>query len=471
MIVSRYQQRSLYEAISRAVIPDAADLGWEEWMRKVDGILEDEDLLEIVHQALRNRWRQSGTRGRRGTPAEVVLRLLVLKHIKNWSYQTLEREVRANLVYREFTRIGGEKVPDAKTMVRLGQVIEPETIHKIHRQVVELARQKKVVSGRRMRVDTTVVESNIHYPTDSTLLADGVRVLTRTVGKVIGQVGQGKKRWRNRMRSVSRRVLEIGLSSRQVTEQARERREKIYRKLMGTTRRVIRDSEQIAHDAMARIKKVQGKRRQRVKQWVAQVRQIIELTERVLKQTKARVIQGDTHYPDKVLSIFEVQTEAIRKGKAAKPTEFGNMVKIQEAENQIITDYEVYPHRPADQALLTPSIERHKEIFKRAPRLVAADAGFYSLDNESKATQAGVEKVAIPNRHTRSPARRAHQRQRWFRQAQRWRVGCEGRISVLKRRHGLFRSRYKGISGMERWVGFGVIADNLINIGRAEAAR
>ncbi|MGI8784252.1 MAG: ISNCY family transposase [Acidobacteriota bacterium] len=468
----RHQQRTVYEALSRAVIPDARDLLWDKWMLEVDTILEDEDLIEIVHEALGQRCQESRTRGRRGTPSEVVLRLLVLKHLKNWSYQTLEGEVRANLVYREFTRIGGEKVPDDKTMVRLGQALGPQVIRKIHKRVVKLARKKRVMSGRRMRVDTTVVESNMHYPTDSSLLADGVRVITRTMGKIERKMGTAGKKFRNRMRSVNHRLIEMGRAVRGSGQEMVNRRRRIYRKLMATTRQVIRGAELIVQEVAAGTRKAANRKRQRAAEGLArQAQQVCGLTRRVLEQTKARVIDGNTHHPGKLLSLFEVDAEAIRKGKLAKPTEFGKLVKIQEAERQIITDYQVYAQRPADQTLLLPSIEAHREIFERPPDLVAADAGFYSAKNEAQATAAGVRQVAIPNKQTRSPARRAHQRQRWFRRARSWRVGSEGRISVLKRRHGLFRSRYKGAEGMQRWVGLGVIADNLINIGSVLAAR
>lgn len=470
MIVFRYQQRSVYEAISRRVIPDGQDLLWPAWLRAVDALLEDEELIEIVHQALGRRHGRSRIKGRPSTPSEVVLRLLVLKHLKNWSYQTTEQEVRANLVYREFTRIGGEKVPDAKTMVRLGQALGPKVIGKIHKRVVKLARKNKVAIGRRMRLDTTVVESNIHYPSDSSLLGDGVRVITRTIGKIEKEVGAVGTKFRNRMRSVNHRLIEIGKSVRSNSEEMVRRRVRIYRKLMATTRRVMAGAEVIVQEVATGVKKAADWKRQLwVEAWARQVEQTCAITRRVLQQTKARVIKGDTHYPDKLLSIFETEAEAIRKGKMAKPTEFGKLVKIQEAENQIITHYEVYAQRPADQILLIPAIEKHQEIFDRVPDLVAGDAGFYSPANETKAVKAGVKKVAIPNKKTRSPDRRAHQRQRWFRAAQCWRVGCEGRISVLKRRHGLFRSRYKGSHGMERWVGLGVIADNLISMGRAMA--
>ena len=137
----------------------------EEWMRQVDQVLTDPQLLHLVHEALAQRHPLSRTRGRPGTPADVVLRLLLLKHLCNWSYAVLEREVRANLVYRQFTRVGAEKVPDAKTLGRLALALGPEIIEQIQQRVVAIAREKKIIHGRRLRLDTTVVETDIHYPT------------------------------------------------------------------------------------------------------------------------------------------------------------------------------------------------------------------------------------------------------------------------------------------------------------------
>src|SRR4029079_8047016 len=160
-------------------------------------------------------------------------------------------------------------------------------------------------------------------------------------------------------------------------------------------------------------------------------------------------------------------TEVIRKGKAAKPNEFGKMVKLQEAENQIVSDYEVYDRRPNDADLLIPAIELHQVRLGRVPYLVAADAAFYSGKNEAAAKAKGVKRVCVPNRSTKSPERKREQKKRWFRNGQKWRTGSEGRISVVKRRHGLARCRYLGYVGMTRWVGLGVIADNVLNLGRA----
>src|SRR5262249_5697817 len=173
----------------------------------------------------------------------------------------------------------------------------------------------------------------------------------------------------------------------------------------------------------------------------------------------------------KLVSLFETATEIIRKGKSAKPTEFGRLIKIQEAENQIITDYEVCEKRPADASLLISSLEAHRQKLRRIPNMVAGDAAFFSAANETAAKEMGVKYVAIPNRLTKSAERKALQKKRWFRKAQVWRTGCEGRISVIKRRHGLNRCRYRGDEGMKKWVGLGVIADNLINIGKIVALR
>jgi len=190
-----------------------------------------------------------------------------------------------------------------------------------------------------------------------------------------------------------------------------------------------------------------------------------------MKQTRARIFRGDTRSEGKIFSVFEPSTEIIRKGKAGKPCEFGKVVKIQEAESQIVIDYEVYDHRPNDSDLLVPAIETHQAALGRTPHLVAADAAFYSNNNEKTAKAKGVKRVCVPNRSTKSAERKREQKKRWFREGQKWRTGCEGRISVEKRRHGLNRSRYKGDDGMKRWVGFGVIADNVINIGAAMAKR
>src|SRR5467141_3056502 len=299
MIQARRAQRTFGDGL---IAEEVKDL-YEEWIKHADQVLGDKEIVAAIYEALAKRHPQSRTRGRPGTPAEVVLRLLVLKHMRNWSYGVLEREVRANLVYRDFTRVGSTKMPDAKTMGRWGVAVGPVVVKQIHERIVQIARDHRVAQGRRMRVDTTVVETNIHYPTDSSLLGDGVRVLTRTMKKITGIAGAAGAQLRDRSRSVKWRVLEIARA-------ADIRRQIVLERL-----------------------------RRELESMVPRVRQ-------VMHQTKARVFAGDTHAEGKIVSLFEPSTEVIRKGKAGKPTEFGKMVKLQEAENQIVVAYEVYDQRP-----------------------------------------------------------------------------------------------------------------------------
>jgi len=443
MVRRAYRQRSLVEVL----LPDADKL-WDATLRQIDVVLDDEVLVDRVAEALAQRHPQSRRRGRLGTPAAVVLRLLVLKHLHDWTFDECEREVRGSLVYRAFCRIDGERVPDAKTLIRLARLLDEPVLKDVLARLVALGRERRVVRGRRLRVDTTVVETNIHYPTAATLLADGVRVLTRTLRRI-------GERVRERTRSVARRVFEIAQRSRTagsrarpaVRERSKAKMKVLYQGLLRITRVVVRQAEA----AVARA---------RSRRHAAQLPATIELIRQVLAQTRARVLRGNTHYPGKVVSLFAPHTEIIRKGKLAKPTEFGRLVKIQEAEAQFITDYAVCERRQSERALWAPALDRHIALFDRAPQLAVADGGFASRTNERAAQDRGVRHVVLP-RQSRE------KRSRIARAALRWRTGSEGRISALKRRHGLRRCRYHGESGMQRWVGLGVIANNLLVLGRA----
>ena len=466
MIAARHLQRDVtYRSIAETV----EDL-WEPWMRHADRALEDDALLLIIQQELSKRCKKSKTRGRKATPAEVILRMLLLKHARDWSYEVLSREVRANLVYREFTRIGGEKVPDDRTMGNLARQLGPEVIEQLHRRVVQIAQENQIVTGRKMRVDTTVVETDVHYPTDSSLLGDGVRVLIRNMKKVTAVAGNGGTQMRDRSRSAKLKVLAIARASRNKTEQGRQKMKNAYVQLLEITSRVTGQAKKFSSEIAAGVKQGNLSVLHKAKE---QLDEMIPRVQQVLRQTRERVLRGNTQADGKLLSVFETHTEVIRKGKANKPNEFGKLVVVQEAENQIITHYEVCEQRPADATLLEGCLERHVQQFGRAPDSVAADPGFFSAANESKAEEMGVRRVSIPSHDTKSPARKQRQKQRWFKKLQKWRTGCEGRISVLKRRHGLRRSLYKGPGGIRRWVGLGVMADNVIHIGThlAEQAR
>jgi IS5 family transposase len=337
---------------------------------------------------------------------------------------------------------------------------------------VEIAVENQVVKGHKMRLDTTVVETNIHYPTDSNLLGDGVRVLIRAMKRIGEIVGQQGAKLRDRSRSVKFRILEIGRVARTKGGPNRERLQQGYEKLLSTVGRVVGQAKRFSGEIAKGVKRSTDVMRQATLEGLRkELDTFVPRVQQVMRQAKQRIFGGDTHAPEKLVSIFEPTTEIIRKGKASKPTEFGKMVKIQETENQIITDFAVYEKRPSDSDLVIAAIDAHEKKLGCTPRLLAGDAAFYSAKNEAAAHEKGVKRVCIPSRNTKSAERKREQKKRWFKQGQKWRTGCEGRISVLKRRHGLRRCLYKGDGGMKRWVGLGVIADNLHHLGTVLANR
>jgi IS5 family transposase len=335
MIEMRRVQLSFGDGL---IAEEVSDLR-EDWMEHADQVLADDEIVAAVYDALAKRHPKSRSRGRLGAPAEVVLRLLVLKHIRNLSYAALEREVRANLVYRDFTRVGGRKMPDAKTVGRWGLAIGPQVLRQIHDRMVKIAHDNGVVAGRRMRVDTTVVETNIHHPTDSTLLGDGVRVLTRTMKKITDIAGAAGTRLRDRSRSVKLRLFEIARIARAKGPLNRDRLQQRYRRLLNTTSRVVGQAKRFSKEISEGVKRSTDVLQQIALEGLRkELDRMVPLVRRVMRQTRARIFGGDTHVEDKILSVFEPSTEVIRKGKAGKPNEFGKMIKLQEAENQIIVD-------------------------------------------------------------------------------------------------------------------------------------
>jgi IS5 family transposase len=292
VIKLRHQQPTVWEGLFAV---EVAEL-WEPWMRVVDELLEDDALVDAVYDAQGQRHPQSRLRGRQQTPAEVALRMLILKHVRNWSYETLEREVRANVVYRSFCRIVG-----------------PETIAELQERIVALAQKRGVIRGRKMRVDTTVVESNIHYPTDSGLLNDGARVLTRTMKKIEQKTGGLKRKVRNRMRSVSKRVIAIAQALRHKGMEGELKRKAEYRQLLRLTRQILNDSRRVLQE----VETLPGGRRWGVGGLGERLETMAEQLRAVVRQTKARVFAGLTQFPKKLLSLFEPHTEIIRKGKAS----------------------------------------------------------------------------------------------------------------------------------------------------------
>lgn len=435
-------------------------------LKRLDEVLDDEKLVDDVFAILAKRREASATTGRPSTPAEVVLRLLVLKHIRDWSFEELQWEVTGNYVYRRFCRIDGGDVPDAKTMVRYGQLLGQEVLARILDRVVEIARIRGVTKGRRLRIDTTVVEAPIHYPTDSGLCADAVRVLSREVGK-LEEAGTKLPFVRTDVRrSLARRLLEIGYALRKRGDEAKVSLVKPYRRLLRVTRRIARQAERARRAAIRAMKKARGSRRRALARSIGKLDVFIPRAVQVIRQTRARILRGVANSAGKLLSIFEPDVRILRRGKLHKPVEFGALVRVQEAEGGVVTDVGVVAGHH-DSHLLVPAVERHIAIFGKPPTMAATDRGFYSGVGIQRIEELGVRRAVVPHPGHRSAKRIAYEHQRWFRRGRAWRAGGEARIARLKHRFGMARSRYRGPSGTPRTIYWAAIANNLVTIGRA----
>ena len=316
----------------------------------------------------------------------------------------------------------------------------------------------------------SVVESNVHYPTDSTLLGDGIRVLSRGLARIAAECKDGALEVVHHGRAVKHRLLEISRAAKSLTEANQQRMRDSYQKLVGLTRGVVRQANDVMQRWAKGRLKVVGKLL-RVEAQIGQLRHFLPLVEKVITQTKERVWGGNCHVQGKVLSLFEPHTEVIRKGKAHKPNEFGRLVRIDEVENGIVSAYQVLPGNPADTTAWMPALQQHQACFGRAPVMATADRGFFSAKNEREAQDLGVKKVALPARGRLSVKRAKQQKQRWFRRALRWRAGCEATISTLKHPFSMLRARYKRDPGFQRYVGWCVITKNLFSIARYQERR
>jgi len=438
----------------------------EPMLDSIDRLLEDPRLLALSTRVLASRSAASSKSGRQGIAPDRLLRCVVLKHIKGWSYRELEHELRASLLYRRFTRFYEDPIPDFSNLCRAFALFGKEGTEQIHQRVVQQAKEAALIAAKKLRTDTTAVETNIHHPTDSSLLADSLRVMTRYLRRIVEGCQESEIRIVNHARAAKHRVLEIGRAARIFTQAGQEQLKQSYKKLIGLTQGLraqaaamllaLKDSQLVARpEALAKVLTAE-----------AALKHYLPLVEKVISQSEARIFQADTRHPDKILSLFEPHSVVIRKGKAHRPNEFGRLIRIDEVENGLVSNYFVAPGNLCDQQQWIPALQAHVELFGQAPQLAAADRGFWNGANEKAAAQLGVKQVVLPARGPLSPSRALRQKQRWFRRGQSWRAGIEARLSTLKHCFGMRRAFYKGEIGFERHVGWCIIAHNLVAMSR-----
>ncbi len=465
MLIDRYDPEDVF-----ARVPELAEQT-DPVLRELDGLLEDDALFRGVRADLARRHPRTACHGRHSTPVEALLRLLVVQHLYNRSFRETERRVADRLVLRWFCRVYFRRVPDSTTLLRWANTLRPATMHALLDRVVELARQTKVTTGRKLRLDGTVVQTTIHHPTDSSLLVDGVRVLSRLLRRskpiVQDQLSGVRDTFRTRLRGVRRGLQTLHRLARRQGEEAAEARAAVYRQLLAATERTVAQARRV-RSALgdARQRGVDGAHRlaERLDRFVPLVRDVIG-------QARRRVLEGaQVPSAEKVVSLFEPHTRILPRHKGGAMVEFGRLLVLDEVEGGIVTRFRLLGDQTAERGELGPALAHHQALFARPPTLVAGDRGCHSLDNERLARQAGVKHLAIPRSGRLTPAQRAQEHRPTWRRRYRFRAGIEGRISSLRRDYGLRRCPAHGTAGMERYVGWGLIASNLRHIAQKLAA-
>src|SRR6266852_1735763 len=497
MLCERYDPVNLFDLIA------PLSLKKEPELERLDRLLEDDALFQLVKADLARRAPKTLTHGRHSTPVAVILRMLVVKRLDQWSYEQTEYFVGDSLRLRQFCRLGLHAPPDDTTLIRWAQPITPEPVEQLNHPVVEVARQAKVTRGRKLRVDTTLVETTMHHPTDGALLADGVRVLSRLLrrakaaggeamglgARVFASHTRAARQWVRVIHGLARRVREAEAETKQRPRREREAadkgrkrpspgaaagapKEKKRRQAQEAMQAAYASLIAVAKQSVAQAKRVRGalgeREEARVKQLGQELETVVPRVEQVIRQAERRVIAGETvPAKEKLVSLFEPHTQIVKRGKSGRGVEFGRKVLLDEVEGGIISGYRLLPEPGSDAPYLKASLENHQERFGKAPHLLAGDRSFYSPTNEALAKQMGVKRVAIPYAGKAPPERVKEEKQRWFRTGYRFRAGIEGRISVAKRRFGLDCCRDHGEAGMGRWVGWGVVTANLVQLARA----
>ena len=428
---------------------------------KIDQYLEDEKLYRWIKVDLSKRYPKTKETGRYSTAVEVILRMLVVKRLYGYSYEETVERVSDSLNLRRFCRVYLKTVPVDTTLLRWANLIQPKTLEKFNQRIVQLAVERKVTRGRKLRTDGTVVESNIRPPSDNRLLADGVRVLVRTVVRARKLVKQAvQEPFEDFTQAAKQLARQIGETLRKKTDVAKSAGRQQYQELLEMTRKTVT----WAHQTKKHLRSSCAAKAQRLAQTLET---FLPRTEQVIDQTTRRILQGEqVPASEKIVSLFAEHADIIRRGKESRPVEYGHKVWLNEVEGGLVSHYRILAGNPSDERQWKPSLKAHLKTFHQPPDQASGDRGLFSEPNEQLAQDLGVKHVILPKRGYRSKARLKHEHKAWFVKGRHWHAGVEGRISVLKRAHDLGRCLAHGFTGFQCWVGWGVIAGNLAVLGR-----
>jgi IS5 family transposase len=420
------------------------------------------EAIRLVHEDLcrRGKRRVDPSRGRHGLAAEQILRVSTLKQMSGFSYEQLAFHLADSSTYRTFCRLGFDRKPPKKSRLQKNvKRVKAATWQAIHQLVAQRAQQLGVETGKKVRTDYTVVESNIHYPTDSSLLWDSVRVLTRIMSEAHEEFGT---ECHDHSRRAKRRAMGIANAKSQT------QRTPLYRDLIKVTDKVVKQADTVA--AQLEHVEVGSIMQAAVAQGLADsLREYAALARKVISQTERRVFGGETLAPsEKVVSIFEPHTDIIVKDR--RETLYGHKICPTSGASGIVTDVVVERGNPSDSTLAVKMIGRHSKLFGRVPLQVSFDGGFASRDNLATIKQLGVRDVAFSKRCRLEISDMV--KSSWlYRKLRNFRAGIEGVISFLKRGFGLGRCLWRGFQSFEAYVHASVVACNLLVIARHALAK
>jgi transposase, IS5 family len=419
----------------------------------VDAYLDDECFLAP--------WRAVFDRrlGRPSVPVDTLLRLLYLKHRYGLGYERLCREVADSIGWRRFCRLGlDQPVPHPTTLVKLVRRAGPEVIEQLNQALLGKLAADKLLRGRKLRVDTTVVEADIDYPTDADLLEQAVRKLGGLVRGVKDRGAASRTRFRDRGRAAGRRMKQLTRTLRRRTGVAMGEVDRLTGEVARIARQTLREVQVVARNA----RRAQRHRPDdgRLGRLVGELEETITHTGRLLAQTDQR-LAGNRVIADRLVSLADPDARPIRKGKPQHPTQFGYTLLLAEDERGFIADHQLQQGNPPDAPQLVPAVARVIAITGRAPATVVGDRGFGTVANDQAMEALGVRRIGLQRNGTPGKARQVYERTRAFRRLRNWRVGIEARISHLKRSFGLRRTRLRRLGGARTWVGLGIFAYNL----------
>ena len=412
--------------------------------------------------------------GRPSIPMETYLRLMFLKFRYRLGYELLCREVGDSISWQRFCRIPlGIRVPHPTTLMKITSRCGDDAVAGLNEALLAKAAAGKLLRTDKVRADTTVVEADVGYPTDSGLLAKAVGSMARSVARIKAAGGATRTRTRDRRRSAGRRARSIAsklrLRGQQQRDQAQAAVQRITGELADIAQACLREAVAVVRNAKRALRSVTGTRKGRLTQAINHLDALMTRTQQVVTQTRSRLNGVMPESATRVVSLHDVDARPIRKGRLGKPVEFGYKAQIVDNADGVILDHTVEIGNPTDAPQLAPAIDRITRRAGRSPRAVTADRGYGYASVERDLHELGVRNVAIPRVSKPGAARREFERRRSFRNKVKWRTGSEGRINHLKRSYGWNRTHLTGLNGARTWCGHGVFAHNLVKISTLAA--